>query len=124
MNSLMDRSLLNIKYHASLILILIISSYPVSAAPTGADLLSACTESITSGFDNIAGQMCTWYATPCDCNIEDNLPKVCLPDNLSKDDAAHILIQGLTEDTELQNLVAAEAAIRILARNYPCQEVK
>jgi hypothetical protein len=120
------RSLLNgysffMRYHSAFTLLLIIITSPVTAAPTGSDLLYACNESVKSGFDSIEGQMCTWYATPCDCNPDDKMPKVCLPEDLSKLDAARIIIGGLTEETELQMQTASDAAIIILARKYPCQ---
>ena len=105
-------------------ILLIIVTDPVIAAPSGADLLSACDKSIELGFDAIEGQMCTWYALPCNCYPDDEVTQVCLPDDLSMESIAQIIVDGLKNETQLQTLSASESATLILARIYPCQEVK
>jgi hypothetical protein len=93
---------------------------PALAAPTGNDLLIACNQSIKSGYNGIEGQMCTWYVTPCDCNIDKSLPRVCLPENINTNELAQIVVNGLLEDETLQKEYAALSAATILSRHYPC----
>jgi len=94
------------------------------AAPTGGDLLNACRQSITSGFDSTEGMMCTWYVTPCDCSLDTDIPRVCLPESLPANELALDVITGLTEQPELQEKDAALAAALVLSRKYPCQETQ
>ena len=97
---------------------------PVLAAPGGADLLAACERSLANGFQGIAGQMCTWYVTPCDCtyNRDKQIPRVCLPATVSVEALAQEVISGLREQAALQGEEAAVAATFILSRTYPCRE--
>ena len=108
----------------SMLLLMSMHASTGSEMPTGSDLLLACRNAIESGFDGMTGQMCTWYATPCDCSIDARLPRVCLPENLSMADTARIVIRGLINDPELQEQSATQAATLILAREYPCREVE
>lgn len=91
-----------------------------SAAPSGEDLIQACKQSLQNGFDSMIGEACTWYVTPCDCDVNSTLPKVCLPADAATPALASLVIDGLTEHPELRKLDAAEAAAIILSRHYPC----
>ena len=101
---------------------LLLSPISVSAAPSGNDLLQACTESVRNGFDTMKGKMCTWYVTPCDCNIDKTIPQVCLSESVTTESLAATVIAGLTEKPELQQESAARAAALILSEKYPCTE--
>jgi len=94
------------------------------ADPSGAELLTACEQSMMKGFSGMKGMMCTWYVTPCDCNYgnENELPRVCLPPSPDIDALAHEVITGLIAQPELQELNADIAANTILIRNYPCDD--
>jgi hypothetical protein len=94
------------------------------AAPTGGDLLDACTKSVGTGFDSVAGQMCFWYVTPCDCTFDTDKPRVCLPESLPTESLAREVIAGLTQEPELRQLDASLAAATVLARKYPCVETE
>ncbi len=90
------------------------------AAPSGSDLLEACTQSMRDGFDSMKGKLCTWYVTPCDCNIDKTIPMVCLPESVSTETLAGIVISGLQQRPELQQLDATRAAAEILSARYSC----
>ena len=92
------------------------------AAPTGSDLLQACSLSIESGFDSMEGKMCAWYVTPCNCGTDKNIPAVCLPEDVDLDELAKLVTEGLTTREQLLNLYAAESAAIILSENFPCTE--
>ena len=96
----------------------------VMAAPSGADLLTACEHSLINGFQGIKGQMCIWYAAPCDCSygVESKVPRVCLPAAVETETLVQEVIAGLLKQTELQAEEANVAAAVILARTYPCPE--
>jgi len=100
--------------------VLLLTQGKPMAAPTGGDLLEACTESVSHGFDSLIGQMCTWYVTPCDCNIDKSIPMVCLPESAETKSLAAIVIAGLTAQPHLQQLDATQAAAKILSEKYPC----
>lgn len=92
-------------------------------APTGRDLLTACQSSLAEGFNSIEGMLCTWYVTPCDCvhNSED-IPRVCLPANLTEEYLARLLIDELKSSKNLLSQNAELAANSILVNYYPCIE--
>ena len=90
------------------------------AAPSGSDLLEACTLSMRDGFDSMKGKLCTWYVTPCDCNIDKTIPMVCLPESVSTETLAGIVISGLQQRPDLQQLDATRAAAEILSARYSC----
>ena len=96
----------------------------VIATPSGADLLLACEHSLTNGFQGIKGQMCIWYATPCDCSYgnETEAPAVCLPVSVATETLVQEVIAGLQDQTELQAIDANVAAAMILSRTYPCPD--
>lgn len=97
---------------------------PVSAAPSGADLLVACEHSLANDFRGIEGQMCIWYVTPCDCSYTGSkeMPRVCLPRAVPVETLAREVIDGLQEATVLLNREADVAAALVLAEKYPCSE--
>ena len=100
-------------------------SVPVlNAAPNGAELLNACRNSLENGFSDLDGMMCTWYVTPCDCDlaIYNHLPRVCLPQTPDINALAREVIEGLLAQPELQQKDAAQAAAMILVTHYPCAE--
>ena len=107
---------------SSLLLVLLSIPAPATAAPSGGDLLQACNQALRDGFDTMVGKMCTWYVTPCDCNIDKTIPKVCLPESVSTETLTGLVISGLTQQPELQQLDATRAAARILSGEYPCVE--
>jgi|APGre2960657468_1045069.scaffolds.fasta_scaffold66585_1 Rap1a immunity proteins len=92
----------------------------VIAAPSGSDLLEACTQSMRDGFDSMKGKLCTWYVTPCDCNIDKTIPMVCLPESVSTETLAGLVISGLQQRPDLQLLDATRAAAEILSARYSC----
>ncbi|MGY8814547.1 MAG: Rap1a/Tai family immunity protein [Gammaproteobacteria bacterium] len=100
--------------------LLLLGSNFSTAAPTGKDLLYACSKSIESGFNSIEGQMCTWYVTPCNCDANSDLPEVCLPDNIEIDSLAKSVIKGINQAPELETEYAAHSAAIILSKYYPC----
>jgi hypothetical protein len=97
--------------------LLITPAYTI-AAPTGEDLLAACTDSLENGFETMEGKMCIWYVTPCNCDTA--LPQVCLPEESNTDRLARDVVEGLTGQMELQQTDAAHAATLILSNKYPC----
>lgn len=104
----------------ALLFSILLWSGQVTAAPSGEDLIQACKESLQNGFDSMIGEACTWYVTPCDCDVNSTLPKVCLPADAATPALARLVIDGLTEQPELRKLDAAEAAALILSKHYPC----
>lgn len=92
------------------------------AAPDGADLKSACQRSLADGFTGIHGEMCTWYVTPCDCDINkaDDIGPICLPPDATTGMLARIVIDGIADSPELQKRGAAEAAAVVLSKEFPC----
>jgi hypothetical protein len=94
-----------------------------AAAPSGAELLAACEHALAHGFDGIEGQMCAWYARPCDCDLGHvDAPRVCLPEQIETEALARDVAAGLRAEPALQAAPPAVAAARILAREYPCAE--
>ena len=91
-------------------------------APTGSDLLYACSLSKESGFDSIEGKMCAWYVTPCNCGTDKDIPAVCLPEDVNVDELAELVIQGLSTRENLLTESAAGSAAIILSENFPCTE--
>ena len=94
------------------------------ADPSGAELLTACEQSLMKGFSGTEGMMCTWYVTPCDCDHEKNsdIPRVCLPASPDIDALAHEVATGLIAQPELLEKNADFAANTILIRKYPCDD--
>ncbi len=92
------------------------------AAPTGADLLNACEDSLKNGFHGTKAMMCVWYVTPCDCHHgkDSAIPRVCLPDGKKAESLALEVIDGLKSQPELQTKSAEISANEILVKNYPC----
>ena len=108
--------------HAILTLCLCLPDSSALATPTGAELLQACRQAITSGFAGVAGQMCAWYVTPCDCGTgkKPEAPRVCLPETVATESLAREVTTGLMAQPELQSQDADVAAAMILFRIYPC----
>jgi hypothetical protein len=104
------------------VILLLIFSGNLQAAPTGADLLEACETSLEKGFQGSFGMMCVWYVTPCDCHHgkHSEIPRVCLPDGLETEDLAKQVIAGLKSTPELQSNTAEISAGKILVEKYPC----
>lgn len=104
------------------IILFLVLSGDVLAAPSGADLLRACEDSLVNGFQSTKGMVCIWYVTPCDCNFGDKktIPRVCLPKNANHEDLARVVVKSLKENKELQTRTAAMAAGTILSPIYPC----
>lgn len=105
-----------------LFIFLIFLSENLKAAPSGADLLSACEKSLKQGFQSTAGMMCVWYVTPCDCHHgkEIDIPRVCLPEDKKVELLAREVIEGLSVQPELQSKSAELSAGIILSAKYPC----
>lgn len=97
-----------------------IAMSPVYAAPTGADLLAACTQAEATSYQSLEGQMCSWYVMPCDCDNNPALTPVCAPDSVQTHTLAAMIISALAADPGLHELDAAIAANRVLAQEYPC----
>jgi hypothetical protein len=117
-----------IRSHAThctvLILCLWLPAKGALAAPSGADLLSACRHALSSKFAGTEGQMCIWYVTPCDCEAvrKPGAPRVCLPESVATEPLAREVVNGLEAQPELQLLDADIAAAKILSRIYPCPD--
>lgn len=92
----------------------------LAAAPTGADLLTACSASLETGFDGAEGQLCTWYVYPCNCGVDKDIPQVCLPNTVSTGELARDVIAGLEQQSVLSEQDASRAAAIILSEKYPC----
>lgn len=107
---------------AYLVLGLWLMSGAVVAAPDGAALLRACAEALAGGFEGMAGRMCAWYVTPCDCETarKPGAPRVCLPPTVATQSLARAVITGLRSRPDRQVLDADVAAAQILSRLYPC----
>jgi Ssp1 endopeptidase immunity protein Rap1a len=101
---------------------LLLFSAEVLSAPTGADLLGACEDSLANGFQGTTGMMCVWYVTPCDCHHgkDSDILRVCLPDGKAAEVLAREVIDGLKLQPELQIKSAEISASVILAAKYPC----
>ena len=97
-------------------------AFTAHAAPSGADLLSACQQSIANHFVGAKGMLCKWYVTPCDCNIrqEETTPRVCLPEEVNVKELANEVIEKLLVRPDLQQRSAEYAAAMILVERYPC----
>ena len=100
-----------------------VCSLPLSAAPTGQQLLEACEKAIANGYHGLEASMCEWYVTPCACNTETGRgPRVCLPEDQPGRILALKVIDGLKKDKDLAEKPADIAAAEILSREYPCKE--
>jgi Ssp1 endopeptidase immunity protein Rap1a len=101
---------------------LLLMSTKVFAAPTGADLLGACEDSLANGFQGSKAMMCVWYVTPCDCHHgkDSEILRVCLPDGKSAESLAREVIEGLKSQPGLQSKSAEVSASLILSPKYPC----
>ena len=106
----------------SVILIFLLFSAKLFAAPSAEDLLSACETSLEKGFHGASGMMCNWYVTPCDCHHgkDSEIPRVCLPEDLETEYLANLVVSGLEANLELKNKSAEVAAGKILVERYPC----
>jgi len=106
------------------LLILVFYSSGVCAAPSGADLETACQQSLDNGFHGNEGMLCTWYVTPCDCDYDkvQEFPRVCLPGTVTVEILAGEVIAGLRGQPELKTKYAGLAAALILSRIYPCHD--
>lgn len=109
---------------AGIIIFLSLSLFNAEAAPTGSDLVKACKHALEYGFNDIKGMMCTWYITPCDCNYEIRLdvPRVCLPPQISVETLALTVVGDIKAEMELGTMNAESAAAKILSKYYPCPE--
>jgi len=96
----------------------------VCAAPSGADLESACQQSLNNGFHGNEGMLCTWYVTPCDCDYgkKQEIPHVCLPATVTVETLAREVIAGLQQQPGLKTKDAGFAAALILSHIYPCHD--
>ena len=106
-----------------LLVSLLFSVCGARAAPGGEDLLAACDAALTNGFKGVAGMLCDWYVTPCDCAAGgQSMPKICLSEPVSTETLAKTVVAGLRENPELQGKDAASAAAAVLSRVYSCPE--
>ena len=96
----------------------------MQAAPTASNLLNACEDSLENGFQSEMGMLCIWYVTPCDCHFGEKLdvPRVCLPPDLSHEILAKEVVEALKARPELQKETAEMAAGLILSPRYPCHD--
>ena len=101
---------------------LLLLTLPLTAAPTGEQLLKACETAVAKNQQGTEAVFCEWYATPCDCEAgrPPDAPRVCLPENYDADKLSREVLAGLREEPELRQKHAATAAAIILARHYPC----
>ena len=108
----------------SCLLAIVFYSGGTLAAPSGADLETACRHSLDRGFQGNEGMMCTWYVTPCDCDYgkKHETTRVCLPEAVSVETLAGLVVSGLQEQPELKSKDAGYAAAEILSHIYPCSD--
>ena len=94
------------------------------AAPSAADLLTACEDSLQNGFKNERGMLCVWYVTPCACDAakEPGLPRACLPPDAAPEALAAQVVEALRQRPELASISAESAVATILAPRYPCPD--
>lgn len=106
------------------LILLLLMGMQVHAAPTGADLLRACRDSIDHGARGIKGAMCEYYVTPCACeiNVDNTTPRFCPPERATTDTLATLVVKGLRRSPELQRKEARVAAAVILADKFPCNK--
>ena len=106
------------------LILILLMSMQVHAAPLGKDLLHACRDTMNKGFPGIEGAMCEYYVTPCDCELgEDPVqPRFCPPQRITTARLAATVVKGLLNSPDLRQTPARAAAATILARKYPCTE--
>ncbi|MEM7465422.1 MAG: Rap1a/Tai family immunity protein [Pseudomonadota bacterium] len=94
----------------------------VHAVPSSDELIAICERALSRGYRGKAAQMCTWYVTPCDCDVSTKqIPRVCIPKEIPSARLAEqvvILLKGLPE---FQDSDGAVAAAEVLSVVYPCQ---
>ncbi|NNE37107.1 MAG: hypothetical protein HKN08_02285 [Gammaproteobacteria bacterium] len=100
--------------------LLLIVAINGQAAPTGSDLLLACSTAQENGYDSIQGQMCTWYVIPCNCSYDTDIPESCTPEDMQVQELADIVIKHLTGNDALLSQTATKSAAIILAEKFPC----
>jgi len=108
----------------TVLLVPVFYSSGTRAAPSGADLQTACQQSLEGGFHGNAGMLCTWYVTPCDCDYgrEQEIPRVCLPATVTVESLAGEVLAGLRAQPALRTEDAGVAAAIILSHIYPCSD--
>ncbi len=105
------------------IVCLVASFCTSSQSMSGAELLTACEQTLDTGFKGKYAMACDWYVTPCDCHhAGGEYPAACLPVDARAEDLARIVIDGLKNNPELLHRDAAYAANSILSRRYPCPD--
>lgn len=106
-----------------IMIVLLLPAYSMSVAPTGADLLEACQFAGKNGYDSTQGMMCIWYVTPCDCHFgkSKEIPRVCLPETVSHQQLADVVVRGIQQTPDLKQVSAEQAAANILSPLYPCE---
>lgn len=94
------------------------------SAVDGHDLLRACESAINSATGGIAEQMCEYYVTPCNCDGDETggRPSICLPDDLTVNERARIVVDGLRRSPALLREYAGTAAAVVLEKIYPCND--
>ena len=85
--------------------------------------LQACRQALANGFTGVAGPMCTWHVTSCDCETgrKPEAPRVCLPETVAMESLAREVTAGLMAQPALQSQDADVAATMILSRICRCE---
>ncbi len=96
----------------------------VHAVPTSDELVTICERALNAGYVGRRAQMCTWYVTPCDCDVSSSgdMPRVCIPKGTPTARLARQVVEVLGELEEYQQPDGARAAAQVLAVIYPCEE--
>lgn len=92
------------------------------AVPTSDELVNICEHALRTGYVGRRAQMCTWYVTPCDCDISavGDMPRVCIPEGTPTTQLAKQVVEVLSELQEYRQADGARAAAQVLAVIYPC----
>ena len=93
------------------------------AAPSSDDIIKMCERALGNGFRGRPAQMCTWYVTPCDCDIGRNSAlRVCVPEETATRVIAEQVVTLLNGLPEFRQKDGEKAVRQVLAVRYPCSD--
>jgi len=95
----------------------------VHAVPSSDELVQICERALANGYNGKRAQMCTWYVTPCDCDVSQlgEIPRVCIPTNVQSRKLAQQVTELLKALPEYRQPDGARAAAQVLSVVYPCE---
>ena len=81
-----------------------------------------CERALANGYRGRPAQMCTWYVTPCDCDLAQNeLARACVPEDIPSKKIAEQVVTLLKGLPEFRQADGAKAVSEVLAVRYPCE---